>query len=257
MVFAEMVTQMWLIISGLAGTLVAVTTFLYKKNEQLHESRLAEQRLQYEARIKALDEQRKSYKEIAEEAVKVAEAKLEDKLPKKLAPVVPEHASPTSKEQEETAELATLRQRVTAVTLAADMPPREHSAAPDITTDVPIKEILEVQKEILDVQKEVLTAQKEVLAVQQEVVTRPSHSEIMAMATVNVCIGANGVADPADVTCASGDTVEWHNDDTVTHVLNLPTGDQTLSPNGTHTEVFTSTTKYTVDGTCNCSVTVS
>lgn len=74
----------------------------------------------------------KSYKEIAAEAIIALEAKVNEERQaagkkdfKKLAPVVAEHSSPVTPEQQNTAELQTMRARITAATLALGLPPRE------------------------------------------------------------------------------------------------------------------------------------
>jgi hypothetical protein len=77
---------------------------------------------------------RDSFKEIAEESVSNVEQvvnriRQEKGLPefKPLKPVVPEHASPVSRAQKDTAELQTLRAKLVAATLSLDLPPRATS----------------------------------------------------------------------------------------------------------------------------------
>jgi len=77
-----------------------------------------------------------SLKEIATEAVTNLELARDVKLqaegrskPAPVAPVIPEHNSPTTRRQRQTAELQTLRARLVAATLGLDLPARE--ASPD------------------------------------------------------------------------------------------------------------------------------
>jgi len=77
------------------------------------------------------DEQLKSYKEIALEAVRNLELAANDKRMEQgrqmfppLAPVVPEHSSPSSKDQRESAEIQTLRAKLVAAKLDLGLPVR-------------------------------------------------------------------------------------------------------------------------------------
>lgn len=103
--------------------------------------------------------QKKSYKEIAEEAVRMAESKVPpEKRAAPLAPVVGEHNSPQTQKQKEDAELMTLRARVTAATLASGLPPREigGQAEPEITapeTPIPTIDTQQLREDIAEVKK--------------------------------------------------------------------------------------------------------
>jgi Flp pilus assembly protein TadB len=137
--FAEMSTQEWAFVLILAGAVATVFKLLMASKD----AQLAAQATQYEARLKDLDSQRKSYKEIAEEAVLIVESKVNQRLDaaghpatKVLASVVPEHSSPVSVEQQATADLQTLRARITAATLASDLPPRE-AGRPETSPEKP------------------------------------------------------------------------------------------------------------------------
>lgn len=85
-----------------------------------------------ESRIKDLEGQKKSYKEMAEEAIEVSEREVNAKRSSEgkkpfppIANVVAEHHSPVTIEQQEAADLQTARARITAVKVALDLPPRQ------------------------------------------------------------------------------------------------------------------------------------
>lgn len=107
---------------GLSGAVVVIFKMLIAaKDEQLKDS---ESRAQ-------------SYKEMAEEAIKNLEAKVNELRSASGRPnfpvvpdVVPEHNSPTSPKQQATADLQTLRARLVAATVQLGLPARE--AAPPV-----------------------------------------------------------------------------------------------------------------------------
>jgi hypothetical protein len=81
--------------------------------------------------LKNMTDERNSYKELAHEATKnleLAAAASGSPLPAPVAPVIPEHSSPSSQRQRDTAELQTMRARLVAATLHLGLPPREASA---------------------------------------------------------------------------------------------------------------------------------
>jgi len=89
----------------------------------------------YDALIKELQSRGDSYKEMAEEAianlekaVNNARRKRGDKDFEVVAPIVPEHSSPTTKHQQSTADIGTMRARLVEATKVLDLPARE--AAP-------------------------------------------------------------------------------------------------------------------------------
>lgn len=94
--------------------------------------------------ITQMQQERDNYKQIANEATgnlelaALAYVKREGKgIPKALAAVVAEHSSPPTDKQEETADLATLRARTVAATLALDLEPRKsHHDKPSIEVAV-------------------------------------------------------------------------------------------------------------------------
>lgn len=109
-------TEGIVIIGGLLSALVGALIFIFKLLMQV-------QKEKFELALSQKEDSRKSYKEIAEEAVAAAEKRIGSKVPP-LAAVVSEHHSPPTEEQKAAAELQTLRARVTAVTHAAGLPPR-------------------------------------------------------------------------------------------------------------------------------------
>jgi len=84
--------------------------------------------------IKSAQDRGDSYREMAEEAIDDLEKAANRKLRAegkahftKVADVVPEHSSPVSQKQQETADLATMRARLVAATLELGLAPREAS----------------------------------------------------------------------------------------------------------------------------------
>jgi hypothetical protein len=109
-----------LIIGGLLTTLTGVIATLFR---MLMSSK--------DAQLVSMTSERDSYKEIADDAVGTLEARVNmerehrGEAPfKAIAPVIPEHNSPTTQKQVNTAHLATLRARFTAATMALGFPPR-------------------------------------------------------------------------------------------------------------------------------------
>jgi len=107
-------------ISTLLGALAGVIVYLFRQLDSTHKERLSER-----------TSERDSYKEMAHEALIALESRVNEKrrgvgqgpFPA-VAPVVPEHNSPVSKRQQETADLQTMRARLTAATLALGLEPR-------------------------------------------------------------------------------------------------------------------------------------
>lgn len=79
--------------------------------------------------IKDAQSERDSYKEISLEAVdRIEKVAHKEKITVPyVAPVVPEHSSPTTSKQQDSANLQTLRARLVAATLQLGQPPREAS----------------------------------------------------------------------------------------------------------------------------------
>lgn len=82
----------------------------------------------------AKDDLLKSYKDVAAEAVDNLEAAHKayaqrhgKHVPEPLAAVIPEHSSPPKQKQIDTADLQTLRARLTAATLGLELPARQAS----------------------------------------------------------------------------------------------------------------------------------
>lgn len=106
--------------------------------------------------IKALNSRQTSLEEIADEALTSLEVVAVEKskeigkpIPKKLAAVVAEHNSPTTKKQEKDAELSTLRARLVAATLQLDLPAREappKEPPTDTTNDEIMQKLEQMEK---------------------------------------------------------------------------------------------------------------
>jgi len=86
----------------------------------------------YKSRIASVESEAKSWKEMYAEAIDVVESKVNEKRADSgkqpftvIAPIVPEHSSPVTEEQQKTADLQTARARLTAATLALGLPARE------------------------------------------------------------------------------------------------------------------------------------
>jgi hypothetical protein len=114
-------TEAIVVISAILLALVGAIGALYWQNQKATE-----------ARVTSLSNRLSSYEQISERAMEVllieTNAKLAAEgraLPPILAAVVPEHHSPMTFEQEETAKLATRRAQLTAITLALGLPARE------------------------------------------------------------------------------------------------------------------------------------
>jgi len=82
-------------------------------------------------RIKDAESQRDIYLGMLREAIAIVESMAQTraresglKVPDPLAPVIPEHSSPASARQRQTAEMATLRARLVAASLLLGLPPR-------------------------------------------------------------------------------------------------------------------------------------
>lgn len=136
-------TEMIVLVTAIVGGLVGGIVYLFKQDsrnqtewriaqEKMYVNQLAEQNRLLEERLKDKVEANKSLKEMLHEAVAVAEVYVNEKRAgvgmgpfTKLAPVVPEHSSPVSEKQQETADLQTLRASLTAAKLELGMPARE------------------------------------------------------------------------------------------------------------------------------------
>jgi hypothetical protein len=115
--FADItIVEAGMIIGPLAGAVVVIFRLLV---------------VSHAAQIAAEKSRAESYREMLIEANKALEDEVntqrrnrgQEPLPV-VAAVVPEHSSPVTKEQQETADLQTERARLTALTLALGLPPR-------------------------------------------------------------------------------------------------------------------------------------
>lgn len=154
-------TEGMVVIGGLLATLVGAIVYLDKQRMAAKDERLAEM---------------KSYKEIANEAVLALEAKVNEEraakgqnLTKIIAPVVPEHSSPVTMQQQDTADLQTIRARITAASLELGLPPRE-AAAPESkgSEAIALKKVVEAYIKKASDQVQAKTAEKVVEKLKQE-----------------------------------------------------------------------------------------
>jgi hypothetical protein len=123
MIYADVTftDQGMIVIGGLVSALTGAVVFMFRQLNEANDQRLRDR-----------TSERDSYKEIANEAMAALERRVNENLHTAgkqpftaIAPVVPEHNSPVSEKQQQTADLQTLRARLTAATLALGMPARE------------------------------------------------------------------------------------------------------------------------------------
>jgi len=117
-------TEAVVVIGALGSLLVAA---VYKLHSQLMQSK--------DDQVKSMQSQRDSYREMADEAIKNLETIRSERQigtgmpsPSIVAAVVPEHNSPTTQTQQDSADLQTMRARLVAATLSLGLPARK--AAP-------------------------------------------------------------------------------------------------------------------------------
>ncbi len=124
-------TEGIVVIGGLLGALVTAVVFLFKLYDKSKDRQ-----------INDLISERNSYREMAAEAVAAVESNVNELRTLRgqprfvpIAPVVPEHNSPVTPAQQDTADLQTIRARLTAATLALGLPARE--AGQPVTEVIP------------------------------------------------------------------------------------------------------------------------
>lgn len=136
------------IATAIVGSVTIALGAIFKLFINSNEARMAEQR----AQLASMTADRDNWKQVGSEAVgnlrKAANAKRirEGKDPyEDLADVVPEHNSPVTEAQKQTAELATVRAALVAATKDLDLPPREMSIS-DQAVEVVVKAQVVVDK---------------------------------------------------------------------------------------------------------------
>ncbi len=122
-IFADVTfsTEGMVVITGLLVSLIGAITFLFKLYAASKDAQIAE-----------MKSQRDVYFEMVKEANSALESKIDEifkitskKMVKRVVPVVPEHSSPVTQAQIDTANMQTERARLTASTLALGLPPRD------------------------------------------------------------------------------------------------------------------------------------
>ena len=115
-------TEAMVVVATIVGALGGATTLLFK---MVIDNRSAE--------LKAMEGDRNSWKEMALESMErldqaVAKHRKESHRPTPpvlpVAPIVPEHSSPITTQQQETADIGTARAKLVAATLALGLEPR-------------------------------------------------------------------------------------------------------------------------------------
>jgi hypothetical protein len=116
---------------ALLSALAAAIAYLFKALLALEKEKSSQTIKALDERVSVLSSRVTSFEQISMEALRilddVASKTLgEDRKPllQIVAPVVPEHSSPPTREEIDTARLATARARLTAASLALDIPPR-------------------------------------------------------------------------------------------------------------------------------------
>lgn len=178
----EAVVAVTLLLTSLGGAVGYIFKLLMKSKDDQIALAAATAKIQAEATLK------ESYKEIAEEAVAAGEAKANKERAKEgkgplriLAPVVPEHSSPVSPLQEATANVASLRARVTAVTLDFGFPPREPTKP--LPNSELIDRVAELETHLTGVKEENLRSDiaKDIAGVKQDVAEVPEKASNMTV----------------------------------------------------------------------------
>lgn len=161
--FADVVlsTESLVLMSGMGSVLTGAIYALYRSQVTNHELQIAAMKAQYDAQITDLKDQRKSYQEIADESTRALEYKVNELRGKKgkpptlkVAPIVPEHSSPVSETQQATADLQTIRARLTAAVLELGLPARKASPTQQDLLVAEISEDLVARQErVADIQE--------------------------------------------------------------------------------------------------------
>jgi len=129
-------TEMMVVVSGVVVALVGGISFLFTMLMTNRSSELAATKEHFEKELANLKSDRDSWREMAEElGVNIEKAVNRHRAAKGLEPfvamepIVPEHSSPVSAQQQQTADIGTMRARLVAATKELGLEPRE-SAPP-------------------------------------------------------------------------------------------------------------------------------
>ena len=137
-------TEAAVAIAGIGGALISAIGMLFK---MVVDNRSAE--------LKAMEMDRNSWKEMALEGMErldqaVAKHRKDSHRPipevVALAPIVPEHNSPVTPQQQETADIGTVRAKLVAATLALGLEPRKILPAEESKTEASDKEEIKESK---------------------------------------------------------------------------------------------------------------
>lgn len=114
------------LVVSVVGSLGGVIAMLYREVQRVKDAQIAA--LQAEKQLEKEKKDKKSYEEMFAEAMKIVRVEVVSKVGEgaipPLAPVVPEHSSPVTKEEQEAANLVTARASLTAAQLALGLPAR-------------------------------------------------------------------------------------------------------------------------------------
>lgn len=136
MILAEITisTEAMVVVGGVCAFLASGITFLFMMLTGNRTAELASLKESYERQLTSLTSDRNSWREMSEESVNrldqaVAAHRKASHKPgpavKPLAKIIPEHSSPITPQQQETADIATVRARLVAATLALGLEARK------------------------------------------------------------------------------------------------------------------------------------
>lgn len=125
-------TAAMVVVAAVVGALASAVTYLFTMLTANRSAELANQKAIYEKQLEVERSNTSSWREMTLElGINIEKAvnrkRAANGLPpfKELAPIVPEHSSPVTKKQQQTAEIATMRARLVAATKELGIEPRE------------------------------------------------------------------------------------------------------------------------------------
>lgn len=148
MILAEAIvisTEAMVIVGGVVAALVSGITYLFFMLTSNRSAELVTQREMFEKRIAAIESDKKSWQEMTLElGINIEKAVNRKRAAEGLAPfevmkpVVPEHSSPVTLAQQQTADISTMRARLVAATKELGLPPRQIAQSADKEAEVAV-----------------------------------------------------------------------------------------------------------------------
>lgn len=124
-------TEAMVVVGGVVAAMASALTYLFTMVTGNRSAELANQRDMYERRIAAVESDKKSWMEMTQElGINIEKAvnrkrAIEGMPPFKIIePIVPEHSSPVTTQQQNTADIGTMRARLVAAAEELNLPPR-------------------------------------------------------------------------------------------------------------------------------------